>query len=131
MDYLDDHNPIAIGRTDQIEKLACGYDGAIVSIGNNELRQQRTGRLLKVGASVVSLVHQDSYVAASAKVGIGSVVLPGAVIHTNAKVGIGCIISNGALIDHDAAVEDFSHINSRAIFPRDTGETTRCKQEQL
>lgn len=115
VDFLDDHNPIAIGRTNQIEELACDYDGAIVSIGNNELRYQLTERLVKAGASVVSLIHPRVYISPSAMVGAGSVVLPGAVIHTNARVGMGCIISIGALIDHDANVEDYSHINAGAI----------------
>lgn len=30
-------------------------------------------------------------------------------------IGIGCIVLIGALIDHDAVVEDFSHINTGAI----------------
>lgn len=116
VDFLDDRNPVAIGKTDCIEALARNYDGTIVSIGNNALRQQFVERLLEVGASVISLLHPRAYVSSSATIGIGSVVLPGAIVHANAHVGRGCIISIGALIDHDAKVEDFSHINAGAII---------------
>lgn len=127
IDFLDDRHPRAIGSTDQMEELADDYDGVIVSIGRNELRRDFIGRLLKVNAPLISLVHPNAYVSPSATVGVGSVVLPGAVIHTNARVGMGCIISAGALIDHDAVVMDFSHIDTGAIVA--SGKTAEGKVE--
>ena len=117
IDFLDDRNPVAIGGTDRLEALAGGYDGAIVSIGNNALRRDFIRRLQAAGANVATLVHPRAYVAPSAALGAGCVVLPGAVVHTNARVGEGCIVSIGAMIDHDARVEDFSHVNAGAVVP--------------
>lgn len=113
--FLDDNSPDAIGKTNQLEELVAAYDGVIVSIGNNKVREDLIHRLQRINAPLVSLVHPRSFVAPSVTVGIGSIVLPGAVIHTNSSIGISCIISIGALIDHDAVVEDFSHINTGAI----------------
>lgn len=113
--FLDDNSPDAIGKTNQLEELVAAYDGVIVSIGNNEVREDLIHRLQRINAPLVSLVHPRAFVAPSATVCVGSIVLPEAVIHTNSSIGIGCIISIGALIDHDAVVEDFSHINTGAI----------------
>jgi len=115
VDFLDDRNPRAIGTTDRAEALAGRYDGVIVSIGNNDLRRAFIQRLQAVHAPIATLVHPRAFVAPSASLGEGSVVLPGAVVNTRARVGKGCILSIGALVDHDARIDDFSHINAGAI----------------
>ena len=115
IDFLDDKHPDAVGRIDQADGLSVGYDGVIVSIGNNGIRRELIERLEASRAPLITLIHPRAYVSPRASVGSGSIVLPGTVIHTNANIGKGCIISIGALIDHDAVVEDFSHINTGAI----------------
>ncbi len=115
VDFLDDRNPCAVGTTDRAEALAGGYDGVVVSIGNNDLRRTLIQRLQAVDAPIATLVHPRAFVAPSATLGEGSVVLPGAVVNTNARVGKGCILSIGALVDHDATIDDFSHVNAGAV----------------
>ena len=115
VDFLDDRNPCAVGTPDRAEALAGRYDGVIVSIGNNDLRRAFIQRLQAVHAPIATLVHPRAFVAPSASLGEGSVVLPGAVVNTRARVGKGCILSIGALVDHDARIDDFSHINAGAI----------------
>lgn len=127
IDFLDDNHPDAIGGIKRLEEIAAGYDGVIVSIGNNEIRRELISRIQTINAPLVSLIHPRAFVSPTAVVGSGSIVLPGAVIHTNASIGTGCIISIGALIDHDAIVEDFSHINSGAIVG--AGKRARGKVE--
>ncbi len=115
IDFLDDNSPDAIGITNQMEELVERYDSVIVSIGNGEIRGNLIRRIQEVGAPLVSLIHPRAYVAPSASIGNGSIILPGAIVHSNASVGTGCIISIGALIDHDAVIHDLSHINTGAI----------------
>lgn len=112
LDFLDDNSADAIGKTDQLEQLSPGYDGVIVSIGNNAKRKELLDRV----TNPISLVHPHAFVSPSAKIGKGSIILPGAVINTNVKIGRGCIISIGALIDHDAEIGDDCHINTGAVI---------------
>ena len=51
----------------------------------------------------------------AAKLGIGTMVLPMAVVNTGVTVGNGCIINIGALIDHDTVIEDGVHLAPGAI----------------
>lgn len=115
IDFLDDNQSDAIGKTEQLEDIATGYDNVIVSIGNCEIRRGLIKRLQNINAPLSALIHPRAYISPTVTIGPGSIILPGAVIHTNAIVGTGCIISIGALIDHDSIVEDFSHINTGAI----------------
>lgn len=115
IDFLDDNNPKAVGKLDQLERIVLQYDDVIVSIGDNEIRKELINRLQHIGSSLGSIIHPRAFVASSAKIGAGSIVLPGAVIHSNVQVGIGCIISIGVLIDHDTIVEDFTHLNTGVV----------------
>ncbi len=111
IDYLDDNNAKAIGGTSEIEKLAPQYDGVIVSIGNNALREAFLKRII----NPVTLVHPRTFVSPSASIGAGTIIMPGAVVHSNAVIGRGCIISIGVLIDHDAEIGDYCHLNTGVI----------------
>lgn len=115
IDFLDDNYADAVGGIDELEEKVTGYDGVIVSIGNNELRRELINRVQIINVPLTTLIHPRAFVSPTATIGTGSIVLPYAVIHTNANIGTGCIISIGVLIDHDAVVEDFSHINTGAI----------------
>lgn len=113
--FLDDAHPNALGTLQELERLAPAYDGAIVGIGNNEMRRKLTDRLERVGVQPVTLIHPDAYIAPSAVIGAGTVVFAKAVIHSNARVGKGCIVSIGALAEHDVQIGDFVHLDTGSI----------------
>lgn len=115
IDFLDDNNPAAIGKIDDLEEQSPKYDGVVVSIGNNSFRRELIERLEAIEAHLITLVHPTAIISHSAQVGRGSIILPGSIIHTNAKVGKGCIVSIGALVDHDCVVGDYCHIDAGAL----------------
>lgn len=115
IDFLDDSHPAAVGTLRELERFVPAYDGVIISIGNNERRQELTVRLENVSARIVTLLHPEAYIAPSAVIGEGTVVLPKAVIHSNTCIGKGCIVGIGALADHDVQIGDFVHLDAGSI----------------
>ena len=65
--------------------------------------------------SIPTLVHPRAYVSPAARLGVGAVVLPMAVVNTGVQVGNGCIVNIGALVDHDSILEDGVHLAPGAI----------------
>ncbi|MDV5099303.1 acetyltransferase [Pseudomonas sp. LSJ-87] len=87
------------------------FDGAIVAIGDNSIRYEKTKLLLEHGATLSTLVHPAATVSAYATIGAGSVVFAGAVINAGACVGLGGILNTGCSVDHDCVLADSVHIS--------------------
>lgn len=95
--YFDDaSNPYHEGYEEDAE--------LIIGIGNNEVRKRIVG---EVKHRFATIIHPTAYVAPSAEIGEGTVVLANAVIQADAVIGKHCIINANVTIDHDAVVEDF------------------------
>jgi UDP-N-acetylbacillosamine N-acetyltransferase len=62
-------------------------------------------------------------------VGLGTVVLPMAVVNTGVTVGEGCIINIGALIDHDCVIENGVHLAPGAIVKAENRIAAESKIE--
>jgi UDP-N-acetylbacillosamine N-acetyltransferase len=113
--YLDDNNPMAIGKFDELEKFRDQYENAFVALGNNKLRSDLIKRLKEAGYNVPSLIHPSAYISRSATIGDGTIIEPRAVLNARCKIGEGCIISTGAIIDHDAEVGEYCNIKTGAL----------------
>lgn len=115
IDFLDDKNPIAIGKLQDYVKLTEIYASVIVAIGNPELRLEYIEKLKKAGYKIATLIHPTAYVSPSCNLGIGCVVEPLAVIHANTVVETGCLISAGALVNHNAVVNSGCHVDCGSV----------------
>lgn len=85
-------------------------DAGIVAIGDNASRLAVAGALQAQGLRMVTVVHPGAIVAASARIGQGSVVMAGAVVNPDCIIGEHCIINTGACVDHDCQIGDAAHI---------------------
>ena len=114
--FLDDKAPDAIGKLNEAPYLAPNYDGVIIAIGNNAIRQEIVDKLERFeNINIATLIHPTAYVSPSTIIGTGTVVEPKAVVNARSKIGSGCIISVGAIVDHDCSIGQYSHINAGAI----------------
>lgn len=118
--FLDDDENIkqsmnieVIGKSNDISKYIQDYD-IFVAIGNNSTRERIQENLEKLGASIPVLIHPKSVIAEQVEIGLGTVIMAGAIINCCTKIENGCIINTGATIDHDNIIEDYVHISPGA-----------------
>jgi sugar O-acyltransferase, sialic acid O-acetyltransferase NeuD family len=88
------------------------YRHAVIAVGSNATRMRLAERLQSQLQTVewVTVVHPQTYVHPSVKLGVGTVVFAGAVVQPDALIGAHAIINTGATIDHDCLIGDFVHI---------------------
>ena len=83
----------------------------IVAIGSQKIRQQMVIQLQADGQSQwLIAIHPSATVSTFSTIGVGSVVMAGAVINADAVIGIHSIVNTSATVDHDCVVGDFVHI---------------------
>ncbi len=102
------------GATAELLSSYAAYDGVVVAIGNNAIRQEKVRQLREVGAQLISLIHPKAIVSRHAKVEPGSVVFASAVVNADAYVGEASIINTGATVDHDCRLGIATHISPGA-----------------
>jgi len=98
------------GSTQELLARSGEFDGVVVGIGNCLIRQKKIRVLRAANIQVVSVIHPHACVSPYARLGIGCVVLAGAVINIDAEIGAGCIVNTGATVDHDCRFFEAVHI---------------------
>jgi len=96
-----------LGTIDDLRTIP--HDAIIVAIGDNRLRRSLVERL--AGERLATAVHPFTSIAASARIGEGSMISAGAIVTPNAVIGRSVILNTKASVDHDTIVGDFAHIS--------------------
>lgn len=99
-----------IGTTTQLPDLSGNYQGAIVAIGNQTVRERLANTLEELGLPLVTIIHPRAWVSDSADVAPGCAIMAGAVVGASARLGRGVIINANATADHDTTLGDFAHL---------------------
>lgn len=81
-----------------------------VAIGDNRARKRVTEEVIEKGHKLSTLIHHNTLVSPSAKVGVGTVIMAGVIVQANAVIGNHCILNTNCTVDHDCVLEDYAHI---------------------
>ncbi|MBO2657674.1 acetyltransferase [Shewanella algae] len=87
------------------------FDLTVIAIGNNKVRLEKQKQLSLVGAKFSVLVHPKATISRHSQLGVGTVVMAGAVINSFVNVGEACIINTASTIDHDCSLADGVHVS--------------------
>jgi sugar O-acyltransferase (sialic acid O-acetyltransferase NeuD family) len=99
-----------VGDTETLLKSHSSFQGTVIGIGNNKIRQDKQQLLVDKGATLVSVIHPEAFLSSDIEVGAGTVVFAKAVINIDSTIGEGCIINTSATVDHDCHLANFSHV---------------------
>lgn len=102
------------GNSGTLLKVASYFDLTVVAIGNNEVRLGKQKQLSIAGAKFSVLEHPRAIISMYSQLGVGTVVMAGAVINPFVKVGEACIINTASTIDHDCSLADGVHVSPGA-----------------
>ncbi len=88
-----------------------------IAVGDNYAREKIynniTNRYKNINFPV--LIHQSACISFFTKIGVGTVVMPNAVVGPNSNIGKLCIINTQASIDHDCTLLDFSSMAPASV----------------
>lgn len=120
--FLDDRDDLkkirdfeVIGKINDYSHFLKDYKYAFVAIGNNEKRIELIDKLINSGFNVPSIIHPKASVSKYSNIGLGTVILAGAVVNVNTDIGKGCIININSCVDHECTVSSGVHISSGAV----------------
>lgn len=98
------------GRFEDLLIHKSGFDAAIVAIGNNQIRTDKSELLRASGVELATLIHPSAMVSRHSTVGKGSVIMANAVVNPFAVIGDHVIVNTGAIVEHDCGIENGVHI---------------------
>ena len=87
-----------------------GVEGAIVAVGDNEIRCQRANFLKEKGFQLVNAIHPRAGLASNVSIGNNVTIASGAIICAHALVENDAIINTGAIVEHENIIRKGVHI---------------------
>ena len=90
--------------------------GGIIGIGDNSIRAKVRDKVIKVipNFKFVNCIHPKSILGKDATLGVGNVLMAGAIINSSTRINNHCILNTNSSIDHDCLMSDFSSIAPNA-----------------
>lgn len=85
----------------------------VLCVGNNRSRASLARELPNY---FVSPRHPSAIISPTVSIGVGTVIMQGAIVQAEARLGDHVIINSGASIDHDNQIGDFVHVSPRATL---------------
>lgn len=111
-----------IGSDQDLETLFKKTQLACVGIGQlrtNDHRLNSFNRLKQVGFTLPAITASTAYVANSAQLCEGAIIMHKSFVNAQTTIGINSIINTGAIVEHGASVGNHCHVSTKAIVNGD------------
>lgn len=93
----------------------CHFLVTVGQVESSKLRQHLYSKLEQLNASIATVISPRAYIARTAKIDKGVIVMHDALVNAGAHISNNCIINTKSLIEHDADVQPHCHISTGAI----------------
>jgi sugar O-acyltransferase (sialic acid O-acetyltransferase NeuD family) len=108
-----------IGRQEDLLRLIERYDiyGGLITIGDNWERKHAFDVIhaIKPDFTFVNTIHPSAPIGRDVEIGVGNLIMAGAIINPGARIGNFCFVATGAQVEHDNVMHDFSSISAGSI----------------
>lgn len=120
--FLDSFKPVGyevfgyrvLGHPDDLAFLMKkhSFTGGVLAISNNFSRFCVASKISQLvpNFEFATIIHPSAWISPSAVIGVGTLVLTGAIIHARCQVGIHAIINTKASLDHESKLGNFASI---------------------
>lgn len=118
-----------IGTDDDLPAFIKTVSNYLITVGQikSASKRFRLFTLVKnANGELPVIISPDAYVAKSAKIKEGTIIMHHVIVNAEAQVGIGCIINTKSLIEHEVIIGDFNHISTGVIINGQTKVGNRC-----
>ena len=108
-----------IGTDADLTKLANKISYSLITVGqiaSPELRIKLHEKTIGLGFTAVKISSPTAYISPTAQIGIGTIIMHGAIVNSKVKIGNNCIINSRTLLEHDTQVSDNCHISTGAVL---------------
>jgi len=93
-----------------------GYGQILVAIGDNTVRAARFEQAMDAGYEGALVIHSSAVISPSARIGPGTVVMPGVVVNADAEVGQDVILNTAAVVEHDCTIGSHAHLSPGVVL---------------
>jgi sugar O-acyltransferase (sialic acid O-acetyltransferase NeuD family) len=103
----------------QLPEIAKKIPFALIAVGQIHTVESRISlyqQAKNAGFSLASIKSPIAYLSPRARIGVGTIIMHGAIINAGANIGDNCIVNNNALIEHDSFISDNCHISTGALI---------------
>ncbi len=108
-----------LGNDERIDEFVEKGFHFLITVGqikSVQIRQSLFEKLLQKNASIAVVISPKAHVSTNAKIGIGTIVLHGAIINAGADIGQNAIINSLSLIEHDTKIGNHTHVSTGALI---------------
>ena len=111
------YDDVLSDKSVEIDSLDRNYDvHHAIAIGDITFRKVVASSAFCQRTTPYRLLSLSAYIAIGAKIGRGTVVMPGATIRSHAVIGDYSIINTGSVIEHNCTVGSFVNVSPGAIL---------------